>query len=135
MTSLGHDTRIILGTTFLLLSRVRLTACVTGSTEYVSPIQKHVVGKTKKEILACAGTPRTESAHDGTMVLMYYKEAPLSESSTVVSKGSSRLTPRHACQAQVYLQNEHVIRLEYQSIPESIAAFDHSNQIFEPCAQ
>ena len=94
--------------------------------------QYRLMGKTKQEVLACAGIPIREQEHDDMAELIYYKEASLLEESFPSSKGS---VPKnhHGCRASVQLKENHVVGVRYQSVPNSYHDEDHCDEIFESC--
>src|SRR6185436_14034148 len=102
-------TAFCFGTTLAILGWAGLISCVTEPTQYSTGMEKRIVGKTKQDILACAGKPKTESEIDGMTVLTYLERSPLMERSAIASKNSRSTTAQHSCRAQLYLQNDRVI--------------------------
>lgn len=95
--------------------------------------QRMLIGKTKQELLTCAGLPIRESEHDNAAELIYYKEASLLEESFPGAKGSVAKI-HHGCRANVQVRDNRVIGVQYQSIPDSYHDEDHCDEIFESCA-
>jgi hypothetical protein len=95
--------------------------------------QRMLIGKSKHELVACAGLPIRESGHDNTNELIYYKEASLLEESFPGSKGSVAKI-HHGCRVNVQLRENRVIGVHYQSIPDSYHDEDLCDEIFESCA-
>lgn len=94
--------------------------------------QQGLRGKSKQEVLACAGAPLQERAEGPLTTLRYYQEAPLLEESMVGSK-SSRPTVHHGCWATVFLQNERVDQVHYRFVPSSVDASNDCEAIFANC--
>jgi hypothetical protein len=95
--------------------------------------QHILMGKTKQEVLACAGAAIRENG-DGEMAeLIYYKEASLLEESFPESKGSIAKI-HHGCRAKVQFKGNRVTEVSYQSVPNSYHDEDHCDEIFESCA-
>ena len=94
--------------------------------------QYRLMGKTKQEVLACAGIPIKDNEYGDVAELIYYKEASLLEESFPSSKGS---VPRshHGCRASVQLKGNRVMEVHYQSVPNSYHDEDHCDEIFEFC--
>ena len=110
-------------------------ACATDDRPEVrnSHRQHILIGKTKQEILACAGAPIREN-EDGEMAeLIYYKEASLLEESFPGSKGSIAES-HHGCRAKVQFKGNRVTGVSYQSVPNSYHDEDHCDEIFESCS-
>jgi hypothetical protein len=97
------------------------------------PNQRAIIGKTQQELLACAGTPLRETRQADHTLLIYYKQVPILDRSTVASKGS-RPALRHACWATVSIEGERVTAAQYQSVPSSSDATDQCEAIFDPCS-
>lgn len=114
-------------------------ACFTGCAAVppngsgVHPGQQALIGKTKQELLACAGPPVSESTRGDRVVFLYYKEASLLEESFPGSK-SSFAKEHHGCLATLSLQNDRVSEVHYESVPSSYQDEDHCEEIFDPCA-
>lgn len=66
-----------------------ITGCMETITPQLFRAEQSVIGKSEAELLACAGTPRASSSHDGKRVLSYYREGGVIEKSFPGSKGSS----------------------------------------------
>jgi hypothetical protein len=109
-----------------------LVGCATPAQVGEYPNQLKMVGKSKAEILACAGTPKKESLEETFTLLRYYREAPMLEESHPVGK-TSFPTTHHGCWATVVLENDHVIRVHYRFVPATFDASDECEEIFEPC--
>lgn len=98
------------------------------------PHQQGLLGKSKQEVLACAGPPLQERVEGPLTTLRYYKEAPLLEESMVGSKGS-RPTVHHGCWASVVLQDQRVNHVRYRFVPSSVDASNDCEAIFADCPQ
>jgi len=96
--------------------------------------QQALMGKTKQEVVGCAGQPLRESESGKVKVLTYYKEADTLERPPVGSK-TSIPGVRHGCRARVLLKEDRVAGVEYEPVPNDIAAYDHCEEIFAPCTQ
>jgi hypothetical protein len=111
-----------------------LTGCAEtlpgGTDEY--PARRVLIGKTKSEVLHCAGSPISEKAEGDRTMLVYYKEASLLEESFPGSKSSFSME-HHGCRATLVLQQDHVSEAHYQSVPNTYEHGGHCEEIFEPC--
>src|SRR5262249_49790952 len=67
-----------------------------------NPIGKAMLGKSKQELVACAGNPLQDTRTTEGIVLSYYKEAPMFEESFASSK-ASRPGVHHGCWARVLM--------------------------------
>lgn len=101
-----------------------------GTSAY--PAQRALIGKTKQQILACAGLPVDEHAEGDRIVLVYYKEASQLEESFFGSK-SSVARGHHGCRSTIVLQQDRVEDVRYESEPSTYQDEDHCEEIFEPC--
>lgn len=91
-----------------------------------------LIGKTKQEILTCAG-PALSEAHRGQQtVLLYHKDAPAFDQSFFGSKASVG-TVHHGCTAVLTLDSDRVVGVEYRPEPPSVAGEDHCEEIFYSC--
>src|ERR1043165_3344389 len=75
----------------IVCTAVWLIGCAVPQALEPSPIGKALLGKSRQELVACAGSPLQETKTVEGTVLSYYKEAPMFEESFHFSKGS---TPR-----------------------------------------
>lgn len=98
------------------------------------PHQRALQGKSKEQVLACAGTPLQEREDGAVAMLRYYKEAPLLEESMVSSK-SSRPTVHHGCWATVVIQHQRVDQVQYRFVPSSVDASNDCEEIFANCPE
>ncbi len=110
------------------------SACATTPPVVDHPNQRAMEGRTKEQILACAGQPERERSHEELTLMRYYKEAPLLQESMVGSKGS-RGGAHHGCWATVVLKDGKVLEVRYHSVPAGVDATDHCEEIFESCVQ
>ncbi len=117
-----------------LLGLLTIAGCATAATVGEYPNQQKVIGKSKADILACAGNPVKEQTRNDVVLLQYYKEAPVLEESQPVGKGSMS-TIRHGCWATVVLTDDRVTDVRYRFAPPSIDASNDCEAIFDPCAQ
>ena len=113
---------------------VWLIGCAAPQSTAPSPIGKALLGKSKQELIACAGNPLQETKTDEGTVLSYYKEAPMFEESFSHSKGSQP-GAHHGCWALLLMGDDRVVGVEYRSVPRSVAAMDHCEEIFHICGQ
>ena len=111
-----------------------LVGCAASQPIEPSPVQKALIGKSKQELASCAGRALEETKTVEGTVLKYYKEAPMFEESAVFSK-SSTAGVHHGCWAYLLLTDDHVVGVEYRSVPQSVGAADHCEKIFQRCAQ
>jgi len=113
---------------------VWLIGCAASQPIEPKPIGKGLLGKSKQELVACAGSPLQETKTGEGTVLSYYKEAPMFEESFSHSKGS-RSGAHHGCWAYLLMGDDRVVGVEYRSVPRSVAATDHCEEIFHICGQ
>jgi hypothetical protein len=113
---------------------VWLIGCAASQPIEPNPIGKALLGKSKQELVSCAGNPLEETKTDEGTVLTYYKEAPMLEESFSSSKGS-RSGVHHGCWAHLLMGDDHVVGVEYRSVPRSVDAIDHCEEIFHACVQ
>jgi hypothetical protein len=109
-----------------------LAGCATPAQVAQYPNQQRMIGKSKAEVLTCAGTPRKEMMHEGALLLRYYREAPMLEESAPVSKGSFP-TIHHGCWATAVIENDRVTDVIYQFVPPTIDASNDCEAIFDAC--
>lgn len=124
-----HATLVIILATGLQFGCQRVLPVTDGF-----PHQQGLRGKSKQEVVACAGTPLQEREEGALTTLRYYKEAPLLEESMVSSK-SSRPTVHHGCWATVILQNQRVDQVRYRFVPSSVDASNDCEEIFANCPE
>ncbi|WP_080884989.1 hypothetical protein [Nitrospira japonica] len=101
-----------------------------GPEEY--PAQKALIGKTRQELLACAGKPVSERAGGERPAVIYYREASQLEESFPGSK-SSFAKVHHGCRATIVLDQDRVADVRYESDPSSYQDEDHCEEIFDRC--
>ena len=104
------------------------------SADRTEPHRKALLGKSKQELVACAGNPLEETKTAEGTVLTYYKEAPMFEESFSLSKGSTA-GAHHGCWAHLLVEDNRVVGVEYRSAPRSVDATDHCEEIFHTCVQ
>lgn len=126
-----------------LISRLRLLAlalpavlafdaCASDRSSERQSVGPALVGKSRQDIVTCAGAPLREiQTADGT-VLKYYKEIPMLEESQVSSKGS-RPRAHGGCWASISISQDRVIGVEFDSVPVSGQADLSCEDIFETC--
>jgi len=134
-----HDSQPGLFSAFILLSGLIGLTAMTGCAgtpaavgEY--PNQQKVMGKSKADVLACAGKPVKEQTRNDVVLLQYYREAPVLEESQPVGKGSMS-TIRHGCWATVVMTDDRVTDVRYRFVPPSMDASNDCEAIFDSCAQ
>jgi len=106
------------------------TVASNGSADY--PARSALIGKSRQQLLACAGTPVSERAGDEEVVAIYYKEASLLEESFPGSK-SSYARVHHGCRATIVLKQDQVSEARYDSEPSSYQDEDLCEEIFALC--
>lgn len=124
----------LLATACGLLGLTAVAGCATAATVGEYPNQQKVIGKSKADVLACAGKPVKEQTRNDVVLLQYYREAPVLEESQPVGKGSMS-TIRHGCWATVVLTDDRVTDVRYRFAPPSMDASNDCEAIFDPCAQ
>ena len=72
-----------------------------------NPTAQRLIGKTRAELLQCAGIPLREVPHGHGVILRYYKEAPMLDESRSFLKGSAP-GEHHGCWASLLIENEEV---------------------------
>jgi hypothetical protein len=117
-----------------LVGLMTIAGCATAATVDEYPNQQKVIGKSKADVLACAGKPVKEQTRNDVVLLQYYREAPILEESQPVGKGSVS-TIRHGCWATVVLTDDRVTDVRYRFAPPSMDASNDCEAIFDPCTQ
>lgn len=112
---------------------VLVSGCVSGAPHMNTdnPSAKRLLGKTRAELLQCAGTPLREQPYGHGVIFRYYKEAPMFEESRPFLKGSIA-QEHHGCWASLLLEEDQVTGVEFRTVPESIE-YDHCEEIFTGC--
>ena len=118
----------------VLCIAVWLIGCAASQPIEPNPIGKALLGKSKQELVACAGKPVQEMKTAGGTVLTFYKEAPMFEESFSLSKGSTSGV-HHGCWAHLLMEEDRVVGVEYRSVPSSVDSTDHCEEIFHTCVQ
>jgi hypothetical protein len=109
-----------------------VSGCVSGPPEKTdNPTAQRLVGKTRAELLQCAGTPLREEPYGHGVIFRYYKEAPMFEESRPFLKGSIA-QEHHGCWASLLLEKNEVTGVEFRTVPESIE-YNHCEEIFAGC--
>ena len=134
MPLLGSGTPGLILEFLLMVGCVGLIGCAASQPIESNPIGKALLGKSKQELVACAGNPLQETKTAEGTVLAYYKEAPMFEESFSFSKGS-RSGAHHGCWAHLLMGDDRVVGVEYRSAPRSVDATDHCEEIFHTCVQ
>ena len=111
-----------------------LLACATPAVVYEYPNQQAMTGKTKAEVMQCAGVPRKELQDGPATLLRYYREAPMLQESRASFKGSMP-TMHHGCWATVILSDDRVTEVRYKFVPDTFDASDECEEIFESCVR
>ena len=90
----------------LALTGLLLTACAGGPADRSSAVKMADVlkGKTKQDLLTCAGAPRRESTSEGLTAMVYQHDAELVERSVPSAKSSGARDVPHSCRATVIAQ-------------------------------
>lgn len=112
----------------LALTGMLFAACVGGPADRVdaAKIADVLKGKTKQDILTCAGAPRGERVSQGLTAMVYQKEAKLVELSLPGAKSSGARSVPHRCRAT---------DVRYESVPEWLGAQNHCEEVFARCPQ
>ena len=126
--------RVHLSRSFIFVSFILLFACSSTKEIDALPVFSLVMGKSKTDILACAGHPYQEAMRGDAIILGYYKEEALLDRSNVVSKGSFP-EPRHSCWANLLLENDHVTGVEFWPVPDTVTNTYNCQSIFEACGR
>jgi hypothetical protein len=134
MHVLGSGTSYRIFEFILMAGCVGLIGCAVSQPIEASPTGKALLGKSKQELVACAGNPLQETKTAEGIVLAYYKEAPMFEESFASSK-ASRPGAHHGCWARLLMEDDRVVGVEYRSVPPSVDATDHCEEIFRTCVQ
>ncbi len=116
----------------VLMCLCNLQGCATPKTVTESANREATLGKSKEELLQCAGQPFREATQNDTVTFSYYKEAPMLQESFPASKGSFP-RPHHGCWATVLLKEGRVTDIGYRSVPNTIDAMDLCEAIFRTC--
>ncbi len=113
-----------------------LSACVSGPADRTAEVKMMDVlkGKTKQELLACAGAPQRESLSQELTTMVYQEEAELVERSIPGAKSSGARSIPHSCRATIILKDGLVTDVRFESLPEWLGAEDHCEEIFLRCA-
>lgn len=109
-----------------------ITGCATAAQVGDYPNQQRIVGKSKAEVLTCAGKPVKEQTRNDVTLLQYYREAPMLEESAPVGKGSFS-TVHHGCWATVIVAEDRITEVRYRFAPPSFDASNDCEAIFESC--
>ncbi|MDE3017452.1 MAG: hypothetical protein KGO52_09900 [Nitrospirota bacterium] len=97
-----------------------------------STTQAGLIGKTKQELLACAGAPTHETIADTMATLTYYKRAsPLEHFFSATRSGVA--CPRRGCEATVTLKDDRVMSVQYRAEPEALDGCETCDAIFADC--
>ncbi len=115
--------------TFLVLG-----GCAAAPRLEGNPNQQAMVGKTKDQVLACAGRPLKQATDHDLTLLRYYREAPMLEESFATSK-ASRPGVHRGCWAIVVLEEDRVSDVIYRFVPNTVDASRECEDIFESCVQ
>jgi hypothetical protein len=121
----------------LALTGLLLTACAGGPADRSSAgkMADALKGKTKQDLLTCAGAPRRVTTSEGLTAMIYQRDAELVELSVPSAKSSGARDVPHSCRATVILKDDRVADLRYESVPAWLGAEDHCEEIFVRCAQ
>ena len=118
----------------VICTAVWLIGCAVTQPIEPKPAGNALLGKSRQKLAACAGTPLQQTKTSEGMVLSYYKEAPMFEESSPFLKGS-RAGAHHGCWAHLLMEEDRVVGVEYRSVPPSVHATDHCEEIFQTCDQ
>lgn len=115
-----------------ILCLLWLAGCATPAQVGDYPNQQKMIGKSKTALLACAGAPTKEQTRNEALLLQYYREAPMLEESSPVSKGSFP-TVHHGCWATVVVTEDYISEVRYRFVPPTFDASNDCEEIFESC--
>jgi hypothetical protein len=118
----------------VLAAPLWLGACATAPRLEGNPNQQAMVGKTKEQVLACAGQPVRETTDHDMTLLRYYREAPMFEESFATPK-ASRPGIHHGCWATVVIEEDRVSDVIYRFVPRSVDASNDCEAIFDSCVR
>jgi hypothetical protein len=118
----------------VVCTAVGLIGCAASQPIESNFTGKALLGKNRQELVSCAGKPFRETKTVEGTVLSYYKEAPVFEESFSFSKGSAAGV-HHGCWAHLLMGEDRVVGVEYRSVPPSVHAADHCEEIFQICVQ
>ena len=129
--------RQLTGLGLLVLTGLLFAACAGGPADRADAVKMTEVlkGKTKQDLLACAGAPRRVSTAEGLTSLLYEEAAELVELSVPGAKSSGPRDVPHRCRATVTLKENRVTDVRYESVPAWVGAENHCDAIFARCAQ
>jgi len=119
------------GTTIMILTAISLMpgGCAPKSH---GDIRHQLLGKSKADIIRCAGVPLRDEHEQGLNILTYYKEASMLDEAFPLAKSSfSKL--HHGCWARLGMHNDDVVGVEYVARPASYENVHHCEEIFEHC--
>ncbi|MEO5957435.1 MAG: hypothetical protein ABIR36_17350 [Nitrospiraceae bacterium] len=121
----------------LALTGLLLTACAGGQADRPDAVKMADVlrGKTKQELLTCAGAPRSERTAQSLTTMVYQEEAELVELSVAGAKSSGPRDVPHRCRATVILKDDRVTGVRYESVPAWLGAENHCDEIFAHCSR
>ena len=116
----------------MLMSLCNLQGCATPKNMTGLANREATSGKSKEELLQCAGTPVREATQDEAVTFFYYREAPMLQESFPASKGSFP-RPHHGCWATVLIKAGRVMDIGYRSVPDTIDSVNLCEAIFTAC--
>jgi hypothetical protein len=122
--------RTIGGFALVLLVWTLSGGCAAVPERLPSPADS-LKGKTREQILACAGPPTEWKSNDGA-VLIYYRSA-WSLARSPAAQESALTGSRPGCRALLVLKHDRVDDVHFLSVPESADAVDHCRRIFSGC--
>jgi hypothetical protein len=119
---------------YAAVSIVFVTACASAP-EVTSDntVAKQLLGKSRAELLQCAGTPVKEVVHGDGVIFRYYKEAPMLDEARPFLKGSIAQS-HHGCWARLLLEKDEVTGVEFRPVPKG-TEYEHCEEIFVNCRQ
>jgi hypothetical protein len=112
-----------------------LVGCAASQPIEPKPAGKALLGKSKQELVSCAGNPLQETKTAEGTVVKYYKEASMLEESSPFLKGS-RPGVHHGCWASLLIQNDQITGVEFRTVPKGAEKEDDEcKAIFQGCVQ
>ena len=116
---------------FLTITFWALNSCAPSP--HTKPDTFPLNGVPKSALLQCAGQPLQEKTiQEHTSILTYYREQTMLDESMVVSK-SSAPKMHHGCWANILVEDDAVIGIEFRPVPNEHAVATLCEEIFRGC--
>lgn len=111
-----------------------LAGCPAAPSYRAYLAQQTLMGKTRQEVVACAGQPLRETQSDAVTILTYYKQGEAVEGAPKEPTTSSPGVT-HGCRATVLFKEQRVTGVQYEPVPDFVTAFDHCEELFAACTR